>query len=141
MLTPGLELSVLLLRVSGEVRQATKNKQTPMIMDDRDKEFYFVSATAATPASASQLSVIGEQAVPKYASHGSADFGASSERHLIVQDVIVVDQPGIGKNPIGRLRVGDIVVGLPYKSERWRAIQMANGRQGFVESAATRPVQ
>lgn len=143
MLTPGLELSVLLLRVSGEVRQATKNKQTPMIMDDRDKEFYFVSATAATPASASQLSVIGEQAVPKYANHGSADgnFGASSERHLIVQDVIVVDQPGIGKNPIGRLRVGDIVVGLPYKSERWRAIQMANGRQGFVESAATRPVQ
>ena len=145
MLTPGLELSVLLLRVSGEVRQATKNKQTPIITDDRDREFYFVSAPAAAPAGSSQSPMTRDQAVPEQASQSqfgsAADSGPSSERHLIVQDVIVVDQPGIGKNPIGRLRVGDIVVGLPYKSERWRAIQMANGRQGFVESAATRPVQ
>jgi Caspase domain len=146
-LTPGLELSVLLLRISGEVRQATKNKQTPIITDNRDREFYFVSATATAPADSSQLSIIGNQAVseqPGQTQYGSADVrnsGPSSERHLIVQDVVVVDQPGIGKTPIGRLRVGEIVTGLPYKSERWRAIQMENGIQGFVNIIATRPLQ
>ena len=58
-----------------------------------------------------------------------------------MKDVVVVDQPGVARNEIGRLRAGDIVVVVPYKSERWRAIQMDDGKQGFVDISATRRLE
>lgn len=136
-LTPGLELSVLLLRVSGDVRRATKNQQTPMIQDDRDREFYFVPAGSAAPAIPDQPPTVALEQPSANADNSEV----TGERNLIVRDVAVVGRPGIGAAAIGRLRVGDIVVVLPYKSERWRAIQMSDGQQGFVEITATRLLQ
>jgi hypothetical protein len=147
MVTPGLELGVVFLRVSGDVRQATKNKQTPIVEDDRGKEFYFLPGSATTPEaqvssgpSASPNGVAPGQ--PSVARNDPATNGEpEGERQMIVKDVVVVDQPGIARNEIGRLRVGDIVVALPYESERWRAIQMDNGKHGFVDISATRRLQ
>ena len=148
MLTPDLELGVMFLRVSGDVRQATNNRQAPIVEDDRGKEFYLAAALAATqgaqlaaslPASpdrgaSRELGAAGDDSK----ANGNAEPG---ERQLIVKDVVVVDQPGVARNEIGRLRAGDIVVVVPYKSERWRAIQMDDGKQGFVDISATRRLQ
>jgi uncharacterized caspase-like protein len=149
MLTPGLELGVVLIRVSGDVRQATNNRQAPVVEDDRGKEFYLMPAPAATPGAqlagsppaspdrvaAREPSVAGED------SKANGIVEPDGERQLIVKDVVVVDQPGIARNEIGRLRAGDIVVVVPFKSERWRAIQMDDGKQGFVDISATRRLQ
>ena len=144
MLTPGLELGVMFLRVSGDVRQATNNRQAPIVEDDRGKEFYLAAApatqlAASLPASpdrgvSRELGLAGNDSKGT----GNAEPG---ERQLIVKDVVVVDQPGVARNEIGRLRAGDIVVVVPYKSERWRAIQMDDGKQGFVDISATRRLE
>jgi hypothetical protein len=149
MLTPGLELGVVFLRVSGDVREATNNRQALIVEDDRGKEFYLVPAPAATPGAQLAASLPaspdrGTSGKPGAAgddSRANGNMEPNGERQLIVKDVVVVDRPGVARNEIGQLRAGDIVVVVPYKSERWRAMRMDDGKQGFVDISATRPLQ
>jgi uncharacterized caspase-like protein len=157
---PGIDVFNTFNEVARRVDDTTGHQQTPWLSSSPiTGQFYFTPPAAPTQFSAAvseqpALSTISSRSSaspdqvalvqPSQARNGSAANATpelSGERHLIVKDVVVVDQPGIARNEIGRLRVGDIVVVLPYKSERWRAIQMDNGKQGFVDASATRILQ
>jgi uncharacterized caspase-like protein len=64
--TPGLEVSVMLKRVSADVRELTNNTQRPQQVSDMSRTFYFAKAEPAVAAAQPQPAVTAPSLVPSF---------------------------------------------------------------------------